>query len=78
MSIDATGAAVVTDATSGVMVRITGGAIEVVIASNSSATPANGVPARESSVTRLGAVVVDRDGVVWFADAGALRSILAA
>ncbi len=76
MSIDATGAAVVTDTTSGVMVRITGGAIEVVIALNSSATPADGVPARDSSVTRLGAVVVDRDGVVWFADAGALRSIL--
>ena len=55
-----------------------GGDIEVVIASNSSATPADGVPARESSVTRLGAVVVDRDGAVWFADAGVLRSILAA
>ena len=78
MSIDAIGAAVVTDSESGVMVRITGGDIEVVIASNSSATPADGVPARESSVTRLGAVVVDRDGAVWFADAGVLRSILAA
>ena len=65
-----------TDSASGAIVRIIGdGTVELVIAQQVGVEPIDGVAARESAVTAVGAVSTDRSGTLYFEDGPTLRSL---
>lgn len=75
LTIDPANRIYVTDATSGAIVRIAGGAIELVIVRQADVTAADGVPARDSAITAIGALAIDRSGNLYFGDGAGVRSI---
>lgn len=75
LTVDAAGRVYVTDSVSGAIVRIADGASEFVIVRQDGVEPIDGVAARESSVTAVGAIIVDRAGTLYFEDGATLRSL---
>ena len=75
LTIDAAGRVYVSDSVSGAIVRITDGAIELVIVRQDGVEPIDGVAARDSSVTAVGAITADRAGTLYFEDGASLRSL---
>ena len=75
LTVDAIGRVYIADSASGAIVRHDGGAIEIVIARQIDVAQVDGVGARQSSVTSVGAVSTDRSGNLYFEDGPALRKI---
>jgi sugar lactone lactonase YvrE len=77
LTVDVGDRAYITDSTSGAVVRIdTGGTIELVITRTAGGS-LDGVPASDSSVGAIGALVIDRSGTLFFVDGVSLRGIAA-
>ncbi len=76
LAVDASSRVYVTDSVSGAIVRIsTDGTVGLVIARQVGVETVDGVAARESAVTALGAVSTDRAGTLYFEDGPTLRSL---
>lgn len=65
----------ITDAISGAIVRIDTGAVHLVIARQAGVAPVDGVAARDSAVSAVGAVSADLAGNLYFEDGTALRRL---
>lgn len=75
-AVSTTGRVYVADNTSGAIVRISAsGGIEAVITHRADIAAADNVPARQSSITKVGHMAWDRSGSLYFVDAGGLRKI---
>lgn len=76
LTVDASSRVYVTDSASGAIVRILAdGTVELVIARQAGVESIDGVAARETAVTALGAVWTDRVSKLYFEDGATLRSL---
>jgi sugar lactone lactonase YvrE len=76
LAVDASSRVYVTDSVSGAIVRINAdGTVQLVIARQVGLDAVDGVAARESAVTAVGAVSADRAGTLYFEDGSSLRSL---
>ena len=76
LTVDASSRVYVTDSVSGAIVRIhADSTVELVIARQVGFEPIDGIAARETAVTAVGAVSTDRGGTLYFEDGPALRSL---
>jgi len=76
VAVDPTGRWYVTDDEAGALVRSTdGGVVEIVIHRQSTGKVVNGVPASQSSVGTVGALIVNTSGDLQFADDATLRHL---
>ena len=79
LAVDASSRVYVTDSVSGAIVRISAdGTVALVIARQVGVETVDGVAARESAVSAVGAVSTDRAGTLYFEDGPKLRSLPAA
>lgn len=76
LTVDASSRVYATDSVSGAIVRILAdGTVELVIARQVGVEPRDGVAARDTAVTAVGAVWTDRVSTLYFEDGATLRSL---
>ncbi len=76
LTVDASSRVYATDSVSGAIVRIIAdGTVELVIARQVGVEPIDGVAARETAVTAVGAISTDRVSTLYFQDGPTLRSL---
>ncbi len=76
LTVDASSRVYATDSLSGAIVRIgADGTVDVVIARQVGVEPIDGVAARDTAITTVGAVATDRVSTLYFEDSSTLRSL---
>ena len=76
IAIAPSGRVYIADSSDGVIVRVSAaGGVEVILARRLDIGPANGVPARQSSLSKLGVLALGGEETLFFADAERLRVI---